>query len=459
MRQRILLLAALTLFCLITIPSVANKGAGQQHINIIFILADDLGYGDLSCYGQQKFQTPNIDKLAAEGMRFTQFYAGSTVCAPSRCALMTGLHTGHARIRGNAGGGGVPLRPEDTTIAKVLKKAGYVTGMFGKWGLGLNGTTGQPNRKGFDEWFGYLDQTHAHFYYTDYLWKNLEKVPIDKTQYSHDLFVAAGLDFIRRHRNEPFFLYLAFTIPHPSLEVPEDSLRQYLGKFPERPFNGPHYDTQPTPHAAFAGMISRLDRDVGRIMALLKEVGIDDNTLVFFTSDNGPHKEGGGDPEFFKSSGPLRGIKRDLYEGGIRVPMIARWPGRIKPGQTSKQVYAFWDVLPTAAAVADVQPPPNLDGISILPALLGQPAQPHEYLYWEFFEHGFQQALRLGDWKAVRLGPGRPLELYDLGTDIHEQNNIADKHPPVVVRIEAILKMARTDSEDWPVTPAGAKNK
>lgn len=425
--------------------------------NIIFVLADDLGYGDLSCYGQKKFITPNIDKIAAEGMRFTQVYAGSTVCAPSRCALMTGHHTGHALVRGNKAGGGLPLRPQDVTVADLLKQANYVTGAFGKWGLGVEDTAGHPNKKGFDEWYGYLNQTHAHFYYTDHLFKNAEKVSLDGKQYSHDVIVENALEFIKKNRSNPFFLYLSLTIPHASLEVPSDSLKKYLGRYPENPFSGNHYTKQEAPRAAFAAMIDRFDQSVGQMMALLKELGIDDDTLVFFTSDNGPHREGGGDPEFFNSSGPLRGIKRDLYEGGIRVPMIARWPGKIKAGAVSNQVWAFWDFLPTAAQIAGVKPAKKIDGISILPVLLGKQQRGHEYLYWEFFERGFQQAIRFKNWKAVRVATGKPLELYNLDTDIGERNDMATKHSDVVAHIEKLLKNARSESEDWPLKPDEAK--
>ena len=417
--------------------------------NIIFILADDLGYGDLSCYGQKKFTTPNIDKIAAEGMRFTQAYAGSTVCAPSRCALMTGFHTGHALVRGNAETEGevIPLRQQDTTVAEVLKQANYTTGAFGKWGLGAVGTTGHPNKKGFDEWFGYLDQSHAHFYYTDHLFKNSERLELNGKQYSHDLMVDAAFDFIKINKDQSFFLYLSLTIPHASLEVPEDSLKKYLGKYPEKPFTGPHYTKQQNPRATFAAMIDRFDRSIGRMMALLKELNIGEDTIVFFTSDNGPHRAGGGDPEFFNSSGPLRGIKRDLYEGGIRVPMIVRWPEKIRASTVNNHVWAFWDFLPTAAEIAGVKPPKGLDGISMFPALLGKAPGDHEYLYWEFFGRGFQQAIRYGNWKAIRLEANKPLELYNLDADIGEQNNVAAKHPDVVTHIEKLLRTARTDSE------------
>ncbi len=418
--------------------------------NIVLIVADDLGYGDLSCYGQQRFRTPNIDRLAADGIRFTDFHSGSTVCAPSRCSLMTGLHTGHGYVRGNAfAGSGIPLRPEDVTIAEVLKKAGYRTGMFGKWGLGENDTTGQPNRKGFDEWFGYLNQAHAHFYYTDYLYRNTEKVSIDKTRYSHDLIAEAALDFLRKQKDTPFFLYLPFTIPHASLEVPEDSLKEYRGRFAETPYKGEHYTDQPTPNAAFAAMVSRLDRDVGRILSLLQKLGLDKNTLVLFTSDNGPHKEGGHDPGFFHSSGPLRGIKRDLYEGGIRVPLVVRWPGHIAAGKVSNHPWAMWDMLPTIAELTGASKPAGLDGLSQFPALSGRSCPVHEYFYWEFHEGRFAQAVRHGNWKGVRTNAGQPLELYDLQSDIGEQRNVAGERPEVVQELEDYLKTARTPSEFW----------
>jgi len=435
--------------------------------NILFILADDLGYGDLGCYGQKQIQTPHIDRMASEGVRFTQAYAGSTVCAPSRCALMTGLHCGHARIRGNAR---VPLLPKDHTVAEVLKHAGYATGIIGKWGLGEAGTTGIPNRKGFDEWFGYLNQGNAHNYYPPFLWRNEAKIELkgngpsyeyysrdaathqigpqgSRRRYSHDLFTTAAIDFVRRHRTEPFFLYLAYTIPHANNE-----LGAVTGDGMEVPDYGPYADRPwPNPQKGYAAMITRMDRDIGKLLATLKELGIDEDTIIFFSSDNGPHREGGADPNFFDSNGPLRGIKRDLYEGGIRVPMIVRWPGKIRAGTVSDRVWAFWDFLPTAADIAGVEPPPNIDGVSILPVLLGRPQRNHDYLYWEFHERGFTQAVRLGDWKAVRFGTREPIELYDLRTDIGERHNLADRHPDVVAKIEAILKTARTESFEFPI--------
>jgi arylsulfatase A-like enzyme len=424
--------------------------------NIIFILADDLGYGDLGCYGQRQIQTPNLDRLALEGMRFTQCYAGSTVCAPSRCCLMTGRHTGHATIRGNAL---VPLRPEEVTAARVLKSAGYATGLIGKWGLGEPGSTGVPNHKGFDYFFGYLNQVHAHNYYPDYLWKNQEKVPVAgnvvknnvasaRSQYSHDLFTREALEFVEGHAKEPFFLYLAFTIPHANNER-----GRLEGNGMEVPSDAPYSDRPwPSVEKNKAAMITRLDADVGRLLKRLKELGLEDKTIVFFTSDNGPHKEGGVDPKFFHSSGGLRGIKRDLYEGGIRVPMVVRWPGKIKAGTVSDQVWAFWDFLPTATELVGAKAPPDVDGISITPTLLGTGAQKqHEFLYWEFHERGSTQAVRMGNWKAIRPKPGIPLALYDLTQDITEMENVAAKHPEVAAKIEEYLKGVRTESPQWPL--------
>jgi arylsulfatase A-like enzyme len=446
--------------------------------SILFVLADDLGYGDLGCYRQARIKTPNIDKLASEGMSFADFYAGSTVCAPSRCALMTGLHTGHGRIRGNAA---VPLRAEDLTVAEALKQAGYRTALIGKWGLGNQNTPGVPQKKGFDEFLGYLDQVHAHDYYADHLWRydpsSSSKQGYDgemsfpenqggkKGLYMDDLFTSCALNFLRINqpdrfnRFRPFFLYLAYTIPHANNEEGKRS-----GNGMQVPSDIPYSD-QPWPQTEKnkAAMITRLDRDVGLLLNKLKELGIEDDTIVVFTSDNGPHKEGGVDPAFFRSSGPLRGIKRDLYEGGIRVPFIVRWPGHIKPGTVNDQPFAFWDFLPTAAEIAQAKLPGRIDGISMLPTLLGQPqTNRHDFLYWEFHERGFQQAVRMGDWKAVRLGVGEPLELYNLKTDMGEKTNVAAQNPEAVAKIEDYLKTARTDSQDWPIRPAknsGADNK
>jgi arylsulfatase A-like enzyme len=434
-----------------------------QKPNIIFIMADDLGYGDLGCYGQKVVQTPNIDRLAQNGLRFTQAYSGSTVCAPARSVLMTGRHTGHTRVRGNAR---IPLQPEDVTVAEVLKNAGYATGLIGKWGLGEPGTTGIPNRKGFDYFFGYLNQRHAHNYYPSHLWRNEERVPLPnivpnedaqgggvasvRKIYSHDLFTQEALEFVGRHKSQPFFLYLAYTIPHANNEAREKGM--------EVPDLGPYADRDwPEPQKGFAGMMHRLDRDVGALVARLDQLGISDNTILFFTSDNGAHREGGNNPDFFDSSGVMRGIKRDLYEGGIRVPMIVQWPARIPKGRVSDQIFPHWDFLATAAELAGTTPPSGIDGISLVPALLGkEQKEQHEFLYWEFHERGFTQAVRMGDLKAVRSGGQReaPLELYDLSKDIGEKDNIAAAHPEIIAKIESYLKTARTDSEHWPIRDA-----
>jgi len=459
-RLAIVITSLLAVCCLVT-PSraAADTRPRAPRPNIIFILADDLGYGDLGCYGQKQIQTPVLDRLAADGMRFTQCYAGSTVCAPSRCCLMTGLHTGHARVRGNDR---IPLRPQDVTVAEVLKAAGYATGLVGKWGLGEPGTTGVPNRKGFDEFFGYLNQRHAHNSYPEFLWKNEQKYPLEgnvekngvssrRAQYSNDLFTREALSFIDRHSKGPFFLYLSYTVPHANNERGAAE-----GNGIEVPSDAPYSD-RPWPAAQknYAATITRMDADIGRILKRLAELGIDDHTIVFFSSDNGPHKEGGADPTFFRSAGPLRGIKRDLYEGGIRVPMIVRWPVHVKAGAVSDQVWAFWDFLPTAAELAGAKPPPKIDGISMAPTLLGEkaagrPQRDHAFLYWEFHEGGFKQAVRMGDWKAVRLGPDQPLELYDLKSDIGETHDVAAQHPDVVAKMETCLKDGRTESPHWP---------
>ena len=432
--------------------------------NVVVIQADDLGYGDLSAYGQAHFQTPALDRMAREGIRFTQYYAGSTVCAPSRAALMTGLHTGHAWIRGN---GDFPLRPEDVTIAEVLREAGYRTAVVGKWGLGQPGTTGQPDKQGFDHAFGFLDHRHAHRQYTDHLWRNGERVATDATRdYVNDLFTRETMAFIDRDDRRPFFVYLNYTVPHAELRVPEASLAEHRGKFPERPYvnaaadaraagatsdgRSLGYRSQSEPRAAFVAMIARMDRDIGRIVDHLRARGLERNTLILFISDNGPHQEGGADPVFFKSNGGLRGIKRDLYEGGIRVPMIARWVGTIPAGRVSDHAWAHWDILPTLAELAGARAPDTLDGISMTRALRGQPQPTHDVFYWEFHERGFHQAVRMGKWKAVRLGARTPLELYDLEADPREERNVASENATVVARVESYLGTARTASERWP---------
>jgi len=474
-RALLLWLAATPAFVSCYAQTSSPPTADMRRPSIVFILADDLGYGDLGCYGQAKIKTPNLDRLAAEGMRFTQFYAGSTVCAPSRCALMTGLHTGHALIRGNAK---VALRPQDLTVAEVLQQAGYRTGLVGKWGLGNEQTTGVPQKKGFDEFLGYLDQVHAHDYYPDHLWRYDPPGPgkagyegrrdLSENQggqqglYVHDLFTAAALNFLqinkpdRFNNHRPFFLYLAYTIPHANNEEGKRT-----GNGMQVPSDAPYSEQPwPQPEKNKAAMITRMDADIGRLLDKLQELKIADNTVVFFTSDNGPHKEGGVDPQFFQSSGPLRGLKRDLYEGGIRVPLIVRWPARIKRGALNDQPWAFWDFLPTAAQIAQAKTPERIDGRSLLPALLGQPqTNRHEFFYWEFHERGFQQAARFGDWKAVRPRVGGPLELYDLKSDPGEKADVADKNPQVVAKLEDYLKTARTESEHWPVQAGGARPK
>lgn len=440
----------------------AQREGGPGRPNILLIQADDLGYGDLGVYGQTRFRTPSLDRMAAEGVRFTQYYAGSTVCAPSRTSLLTGLHTGHAYIRGNAE---LSLRPEDTTVAEVLQAAGYRTALFGKWGLGQEDTLGRPDRQGFADSLAVLDQRHAHRQFTDHLYRNGSRVPVHPDDYTNDLFTRETLDFIDRKDERPFFVYLNYTVPHAELRVPEEAIAPFRGVFPEpAPFanltadakeagpDGPSlgYRSQPTPRAAFAAMVTRMDRDVGRILERLRERGLDRQTLVLFTSDNGPHVEGGADPVFFRSSGPLRGVKRDLYEGGIRVPMIVRWPGTVPAGRPSSHVWAHWDLLPTFAELAGAKAPEGLDGRSMVPALLGQSQPTHDFLYWEFHERGFQQAVRMGRWKGIRLKPGAPLELFDLSRDPAESRNVADANPSVVASIEAFLKRARTTSTVWP---------
>jgi arylsulfatase A-like enzyme len=421
--------------------------------NIILIHADDLGWGDLSCYGQKRFATPNLDRMASEGTRFTDYYSGSTVCAPSRCSLLTGRHMGRAYIRGNAE---IPLREGEVQVARRLKESGYATAVFGKWGLGLADNSGRPDLQGFDESFGYLDHKHAHRQYTDHLFRNGKRVEIAETEWANDLFTKESLGFIDRHRERPFFLYLAYTNPHAELRVPEDSMAVFRGRFEETPYKMPPprpgypgYRDQEQPRAAFAAMVTRMDRAVGEILARIKDAGLDGRTLVFFTSDNGPHREGGADPVFFDSNGPFKGHKRDLYEGGIRVPMIARWPGRIPAGRVSDFVWAHWDFFPTACELAGIAPGAEVDGISVAEALQGRPQKGHDSLYWEFFERGFDQAIRSGNWKGVRNGLGSPLELYDLKADPGEEKNLAGSNPDVVRNLEALMASARTDSERW----------
>jgi arylsulfatase A len=449
--------------------------AQHKRPNIIFILADDLGYGDVGFNGQKLINTPNLDRLAAEGIRFNQFYSGTAVCAPSRSSLMSGQHTGHTFIRGNLGvepEGQYPIPDSLKTMAEVLKKAGYKTGAFGKWGLGPVNSEGDPNKQGFDRFYGYNCQSLAHRYYPTHLWDNDKKVILKENgdlqyhkQYAPDLIQKEALAFIDENKESPFFLFLPYTLPHAELLVPDDSIFQYYkGKFPEKPYQGQDYKkgtrpggyaSQQYPHATFAAMVARLDLYVGQVLERLKKLGLDENTLVIFTSDNGPHLEGGADPVFFNSGGGLRGVKRDLYEGGIRVPFAARWPGVIHANQQSEFVGAFWDLLPTFATLAGAQQPQGTDGISFVNALTGAGnQQEHAYLYWEFHEQGGKQAVRYGKWKGVKLGVlkdrNAALELYDLTNDVQEKQNVASEHPDVVKQIQQFMLQSHTESLVFP---------
>jgi len=452
-------------------PEENAEAATPAKPNIVFILADDLGYGDLSSYGQTHFETPNLDRLVQEGMKFTQHYSGSTVCAPSRSVIMTGKHTGHTFIRGNKEvrpEGQYPLADSIRTLPEMLKEYGYVTGAFGKWGLGFPGSEGDPLNQGFDRFFGYNCQRLGHHYYPYYLWDNDQQLMLDanagkqKGAYAPNLIQDKTLDFIEQNQDTSFFLFVPSIIPHAELAAPEEYMMKYRGQFdPEKEYegydDGPNYrqgpyESQQDSHAAFAAMVNVLDDQVGEIIEKLESLGLAENTLVIFSSDNGPHKEGGADPEYFDSNGPLRGFKRDLYEGGIRVPTIAWWPDKIKAGSESDHISAFWDLYPTFAEVAGVPVEKEVDGISMVPTLMGQDGQQeHEYLYWEFHERGGRLAVRKGDWKAVRYdvleNPDGSLELYNLAEDIGETNNIADQHPEIVQEMETTLQNARAPSE------------
>jgi arylsulfatase A-like enzyme len=438
--------------------------------NIVLIVADDLGYGELGSYGQRVIRTPNLDRLAAEGLRFTQFYAGSTVCAPSRSVLMTGQHVGHTRVRGNAGAGNYAaqtLAAGDATVARVLQQAGYATALIGKWGLGEIGSDGAPDRQGFEYFFGVVNQTHAHNHYPDFLWRNTEKVALPnvvtpmgsvpgagyatrRVQYANDLFFDEARAFVERSKDRPFFLFLSLTVPHANNER-----ARALGDGQEVPDYGPYADKDwPAPLKGQAAMITRMDHGVGELMAQLKRLGLDETTLVLFTSDNGPHKEGGPtfDPDFFDANGPLRGIKRSLTDGGIRVPFLARWPGRVAAGTTSPHVGYFGDMMRTFAELAGATPPEKLDSVSLVPTLLGRGTQArHEYLYWEFYESGFAQAVLLdGRWKGIRApGPTAPVQLYDLTADPGEATDVAGAQPAIVERIIALMRAAHVDNQYW----------
>lgn len=430
--------------------------------NIIWIMADDLGYGDLGCYGQQKIKTPNIDQLAAEGMRFTQHYAGSTVCGPSRASLLTGKHQGHANLRGNprwtSTGKPVDMPGEEITVAEELRRAGYTSGIVGKWGLAEASLEFMPLNQGFDYFYGYRKHRTAHNYYPDILWENNNpfhpKGNNPKTkegQYSHDSIASKALSFIRKSANNPFFLYLSFTTPHFELTVPEDSKDQYKDLGWDKRFmkSEGSYMHDEEGNVTYAGMVSRMDKSVGNLINLLKELNIDDNTLVIFTSDNGHAYDRG----FFDSNGPFRGRKRDLYEGGIRIPFIARWPGKIKPGVISNHVSTFWDFLPTACELAQIETSTETDGISYLPTLLGEKQSDHDYLYWEFNEwQGPVQAIRKGKWKAVKFHK-KEMEIYNIENDIGEEMNVASQHPELVIEFDKLFLKSRTENEYFPLKP------
>ncbi len=467
----------IVLVFLFSCQSKPKEEVKVQQPNIIFILADDLGYGDLSCQGQTKFQTPNIDKLAKEGITFTQHYAGSTVCSPSRSVLLTGQHTGHTPIRGNKRDdkGNWPMPAKILTVAEILQQNGYATGAFGKWGLGYPGSEGDPNAQGFDEFFGYNHQTLAHNYYPYFLNHNQDTIWLEdnkgtgKGTYAPIPIHEHALKFMEDNKDRPFFMYYPSVIPHAELFAPEEYMDKYRGKFlPEKPYKGSDegdprfkiggYGSQPEPHAAFAAMVNLLDDQVGEIMAKLKELGIDDNTLVIFSSDNGPHLEGGADPDYFDSNGPYKGYKRDLYEGGIHMPMFARWPGKIEADTKSDHISAFWDFLPTVTDIIGAEAPGNIDGISYLPSLLGKEDQKeHDYMYWEFHEKKGRLAIRQGDWKLIRydvLVPGKTTtELYNLASDPGEENNVAEENPELTAKLLDLLQSARIPSEDFKFEP------
>ncbi|HTN09267.1 arylsulfatase [Agriterribacter sp.] len=456
----------LFLYCFLSLTTFA-----QTKPNIVFILADDMGYGDLGCYGQKQIETPHIDQLAAGGIRFTQFYTGTSVCAPSRSALLTGQHTGHTPVRGNyeiQPEGQLPLPDSAYTMAEMLKHAGYVTGGFGKWGLGYPGSEGTPNQQGFDRFFGYNCQRQSHNYFPDHLWNNdtridYDNTPINQQYYAPDLIQKEALAFMDEHKAQPFFLYLSYTLPHAALQLPKtDSLLEYYKrKFNEQPqaiptlWDGKGYQPQAYPHAAYAAMVTRLDHYVGQVVEKLKMLGIEKSTLIIFTSDNGPHREGGNDPAFFNSSSGFRGIKRDLYEGGIRTPMIAYWPAVIAKPKVSGFTGASWDFMPTFAAIAGAPAPPRTDGVSLLPTLSSKGKQKqHRFLYWEFHEDGGRQAVRMGKWKGVRLNvmkeAGNPLELYNLDSDPGETKNVAVENAAIVQSIQKIMQNEHIEIARFP---------
>ncbi len=473
-----------TLLCAAMLASIAP--AAPDKPNVIFILADDLGWRELGCYGQEKIRTPNIDRMAAEGMRFKTHYSGAPVCAPARCVLMTGKHLGHAYVRNNVSvkpEGQLPIPDAEVTMAEMLKPAGYATGAVGKWGLGPVGSSGDPNRQGFDLFYGYNCQAHAHSHYPDYLWRNDQRVPLDNSppvpghaklpggadpndpasyrafvgkDWAPERMIGAALEFVRENKSRPFFLYFAPTLTHVAIQVPDNLVEEYRGKLGDDPpsTTGGGYTPHFTPRAGYAAMVTALDSQVGRLLDLVRELGLDERTIVFFSSDNGPvyPPVGGSDSVFFRSAGDLRGYKGSVYEGGIREPLIVRWPGRIAAGKVSDHVGYFPDIMPTVAEVAGVRPPPGIDGVSMAPTLLGAGEQRgHPPLVWEFYGYGGQQAVRDGNWKAVRQNchknPAAPLELYDLSKDPNEQHDVAAANPDVVKRLDAILAAEHSPSE------------
>lgn len=475
------------------------RAAEPRQPNVVFILCDDLGYGDVGCFGQTKIRTPHIDRLAADGMRLTNHYSGHNVCAPSRCVLMTGIHPGHGYIRDNRGGVGIggqegqePVPVNWLSLPLTFKKLGYTLGAFGKWGLGPVGSTGDPLKQGFDRFFGYNCQAVAHNFYPTHLWDNDQRLPLKNpkfatqqklpagadpqnpasyaaysgTEYAPDLIAEQALKFVRESKDRPFLLYFPTTVPHLALQVPEDSLKEYVGQFPEEPYvGGRGYLPHRTPRAAYAAMITRMDREVGRIVALISELGLEEQTIYVFTSDNGPlyDKHGGTDAEFFQSAGGLRGRKGSYYEGGFRVPCIVRWKRHIAAGKVSDRVTGFEDWLPTLLELvgASASTPPGLDGISFAPTLLGQTQAPRPFLYRESPSYGGQQSVRFGDWKAIRTNlnpgpraanqqPGR-LELYDLAHDPAESKDVAQDHPDVVARATDLFRDQHTRSTLFPI--------
>jgi arylsulfatase A len=478
------MLQRIIIFTFSLLCGITSLSSQTQKPNIIYILADDLGYGDLGCYGQQTIRTPHLDTLAANGMRFTQHYAGAPVCAPSRAILMTGRDAGHARVRGNyevgkyGFGAGLELLDEDVTVAEVLKKRGYKTGLVGKWGMGVAGTTGEPNKQGFDYFYGFYNQAHAHYQYPDYLFRNGNRIEIEENKnngrkaYTNDLFTKEAMGFVNQNEKKPFFLYLAYTTPHAELLVPNDTIfNSYKGRFDEKPYtlsaqggsNKPDnfgaYNDQAYPKAAYAASITHLDSCIGKLIAYLKEKGLYENTLIVFSSDNGPAKEGGADPAFFKSAGILRGQKRDVYEGGIRVPMIVGGWSKIPKGTTSDHACGFQDILTTLADLSGkkLKKGFNTEGVSFYPTLVGkaQKQQKHEYLYWEFHENKTSdQALLWGKWKAIRHDPQGKLELYDLSIDPSETTDVAEKNGDIVQKLDALMKTARVTHPLWSLKTA-----